>query len=251
MLALGLVIPAVSGAAAAKRWPTAADVRAAEPGIASAHVGCMVSGLRTRQLTAKAYRREVWDLSRRQKRALAVTRHVCMTGEEREAAVRRSLAAAFGAAASQLGAEIACAATAWDALPLASLQDVTDRTGELHLLTRLARRCKLLGAAATVIAQPLGLQPSRDEVACLNEHGALRPPSAPASRRVAVFDRCIARRSAEAMYRRLLERAGAKHAEAVCAAPVLARTITFVQLFAGAPEVRARMAKAVHTCSPV
>ena len=250
LLALGLALAAASPAAAAKRWPTAADVRAAEPGIASAHVGCMVAGLRKRHLTARVYRRELWDLSPRQKRVLAVTRHLCMSEGEREGAVRRSLGAAFGSAASQLVSEIECTAKAWDALPLADLQQVSDNAGELRLLTRLARRCKLLGAAAKVIAEPLGLQPSHDEVACLNQHGALRPPTAPAARRVAVFDRCIGRASAEAMYERLLERAGVKHREAVCAAPALARKLTFVQLFAGAPEVRAAMAKAVSSCSP-
>ena len=250
LLVLGLDLAAPPGAVAAKRWATAADVRAAEPGIAAAHVGCVVAGLRTRRLGVKAYRRELWRLSPRQLRVLVVTRHVCMTADEREGAVRRSLGAAFGGAAAQLGSQIDCTAAAWDALPLVALRKLRDRTAELRLLTRLGRRCELLGAAATVIAQPLGLQPSKDEIGCLNEHGALRPPSTPAARRVAVFDRCIGRASAEAMYGRLLERAGATHAEAGCAAPALARKLTFVQLFAGAPEVGATMAKAVHTCSP-
>ena len=250
LLVLALACAAASGAAAAKRWATAADVRAAEPGIASAHVACMVAGLRKRRLGVKAYRRELWRLTPRQLRVLTVTRHVCMTADERAGAVRRSLGAAFGSASAQLGSQIECTAAAWDALPLSALRALGDRTGELRLLTRLGRRCELLGAAATAIAQPLGLQPSDAEVACLNEHGALRPPSASASRRVAVFDRCIGRASAEAMYVRLLERAGATHAEAGCAAPALARKLTFVQLFAGAPEVRAAMAKAVRTCSP-
>ena len=249
LVALALAATAAAAPPAKVHWPRASDVRELEPGIADEHVACMVHGLRARKLRRGPYRDPFWDLTRVQKRALVVTRHVCMTVEEREVPVRRALESAFGTASAKLADGIACTAARHDETPLSDLQRIDSEVRSMRLLTRLARRCDLLGAAAVAISRPLSLRPTAAEIGCLNRRSELRPPGADAAESVAVFDECIGKLSEEGMYRRLLKRVGVTFAAAACAAPTLARTLTFVELFAGAPTVKQAMAKDVDRCS--
>jgi hypothetical protein len=246
-----VAIPSAAGAAGAPpNWPTAADIRSYTPGLDAKDAACAARYYRGR-LSRKAWLTPYFKLTAAQKRVTDAGFNHCQTKAQRIALIERQETIYFGQHAANL-----CVARAMDARTRAERIALTSLARQIREDDKVFRRCGLIGQLYATLGKATKLVLTPAEQRCANRVGSANPvrlrskaPSTADRKAVgAVFDRCVGRKTEEAMWRGLL--ASVKPAKAISCIARHSVSITFVTFFSDAAALE-RQAKAAATACHV
>jgi hypothetical protein len=242
-------IPGAAGAAGAPpSWPTPADVRSYTPGLGAKDAACVARYYRGR-LSRKAWLTPYFNLTPAQKAITDAGFDHCQTKAQRIALIERQEAIYFGKHPAD-----ACVARAMDARTRAQRVALTSLARQIREDDKVFRRCGLIGQLYATLGKATKLVLTPAEQRCVNRVGSadpvrLRAKAPTTAERKAVgtvFDRCVGRKTEEAMWRGLL--ATFKPASAI---PCIARhsvSITFVTFFSDAAALERQAKAAAAAC---
>ena len=246
--ALVAIPGAASAAGAPPSWPTAADVRSYTPGLGAKDAACVARYYHGR-LSRKAWLTPYFKLTPAQKAVTDAGFNDCQTRAQRVALVERQETTYFGQHPAN-----ACVARAIDARTRAQRLALTSLADQIREDDKVFRRCGLIGQLYATLAKATKLVLTQSEQRCANRVGSADPvrlrakaPSTAQRKAVGtVFDRCVGRKTEEAMWRSLL--ASFKPASAI---PCIARhsvSITFVTFFSDATTLERQAKAAAAAC---
>jgi hypothetical protein len=242
-------IPGAAGAAGAPpSWPTPADIRSYTPGLGVKDAACVARYYHGR-LSRKAWLTPYFKLTPAQKAVTDAGFNHCQTKPERIALIERQEAIYFGRHPAD-----ACVARAMDARTRAQRVALNSLARQILEDDKVFRRCGLIGQLYATLGKATKLILTPAEQACANRVGSAEPvrlrakaPSNAERKAVGVvFDRCVGRKTEEAMWRSLL--ASFKPASAI---PCIARhslSITFVTFFSDATTLERQAKAAAAAC---
>jgi hypothetical protein len=248
LLAL-VAIPGAAGAAGAPpSWPTAADIRSYTPGLDANDAACVARYYHGR-LSRRAWLTPYFKLTPAEKAVTDAGFNHCETKAQRIALVERQETIYFGRHPAN-----ACVARAMDARTRAQRLALTSLARQIREDDKVFRRCGLIGQLYATLAQATKLVLTRAEQRCANRVGSADPvrlrakaPSTAQRKAVGtVFDRCVGRKTEQAMWRSLL--ASFKPASAI---PCIVRhslSITFVTFFSDATTLERQAKAAAAAC---
>ena len=205
-----LVLAAVPGAAGAaggpEAWPTAADVRSYTPGLDMKDAACVANFYRGR-LSRKAWLTPYFKLTPAQKTVTDAGFNHCQTKAQRIALIERQEAIYFGKHTAN-----ACVARALEGRTRAQRIALNSLATQVREDDKVFRRCGLIGQLYATLGQATKLVLTKAEQQCANRVGSadpvrLRSKAPTAAERKAVgtvYDRCVGRKTEEAMWRQLL-----------------------------------------------
>ena len=253
VLLLLAVLPSAASAKPSASWPSAADLRAATPGLRAPDSVCIARFYKGR-LSRRAWFTPYYKLTRKEKITTDLGFSHCMTKRERVATLEREAEIAFGRHYPQF----ACVARLSDARSRADRLAVTTLAKQIRAHDSVYRACGLIGAFYAIVGHALKLALAPAERSCTNRNGSaypLRPlpkgqHSSKADQRAAalVFDRCVGRTSEDAMWRRILHKY--RPAKTIpCIAHRMSASTTFVRLFTDRAGVKRNAALAVAACA--
>lgn len=248
LFALVAVPGAARAAGAPPSWPTASDVRSYTPGLGANDAACVARYYRGR-LSRKAWLTPYFKLTPAQKAVTDAGFDHCQTKAQRIALIERQETIYFGQHQAN-----ACVARAIDARTRAQRLALTSLASQIREDDKVFRRCGLIGQLYATLAKATKLLLTQTEQRCANRVGSadpvrLRPKAPSTAQRKAVgtvFDRCVGRKTEEAMWRSLL--ASFKPASAI---PCIARhsvSITFVTFFSDATALERQAKAAAAAC---
>jgi hypothetical protein len=249
LLVVLAAIPAAAGAAGAPPdWPTPADVRSYTPGLGAKDAACVARYYRGR-LSRKAWLTPYFKLTPAQKAVTDAGFNRCQSKAQRIALVERQEAIYFGKYPAN-----ACVARAMEARTRAERVALTSLARQIREDDKVFRRCGLIGQLYATLGRVTMLVLTPAEQRCANRVGSADPvrlrskaPSRAERKAVGtVFDRCVGRKTEEAMWRGLL--ATFKPASAI---PCIARrsvSITFVTFFSDQTTLQKQAKAAVAAC---
>ena len=246
-----LVLLALSGSASAAtppRWPSAADVRAATPGLTAENASCIARYYHGR-LSGKAWYTAYYNLTPAQKVVTDAGFARCMTVKQRTALVEQQGVRDWGS-----HPQLHCVAEHMVARTRAELRALTSVAAEARAEDKIFRACGLMGQVYAEVGRATELLLTAPEQACANKAGSaelVRPsrqtPSVAQRKAVgAVFERCVGRASELAMWKRLL-----KAYRPAAAIPCIARhslAISFVTIFGDRPALEDQARRAIKAC---
>lgn len=244
-----VAIPAAAGAAGAPpSWPTPADIRSYTPGLGAKDAACVARYYRGR-LSRKAWLTPYFKLTPAQKAVTDAGFNHCQTRAQRIALVERQEAIYFGKHPADR-----CVARALDARTRAQRLALTSLARQVREDDKVFQRCGLIGQLYATLGKATKLVLTRAEQRCANRVGSADPvrrrakaPSTAERKAVGtVFDRCVGRKTEEAMWRSLL--ASFKPANAIACIARHSVSITFVTFFSDATALENQAKAAAAAC---
>ena len=250
VVAAGAALPGTAAAAPPAPWPSASDIRTADPGIAKDDAACMVAYLHGR-LARGDLLAPYTSRTPAQKRVRTAARAHCMTRAERNASVRRDFERVLGK-----HSQLTCVAREIEGRSWAVRIALTTRAAELRMYDRVFRKCRFMGVYYDTLGRSLQLTLTSAERGCANRAGSVVPLYAgrtddddlsPDALKSAadVYDRCVGRASEAAMWRRSLA-GDVRPGPITCVARQLTASVSFGMLFVDRAGWPARRASVLH-----
>jgi hypothetical protein len=247
LLAFVLVAgPAVALAGPPATWPSAADLRKAEPGIRPGPAACMARYYRGR-LTRVLWFTPYYKLDVAQKRVTDVAYARCMTRAQRVASIQGDLASAFGK-----HPELSCVANGMELESRSPARfGITSRVKESKLYDGIFRGCRFMGVLYATIGRNAKLILTPSEQRCVNRLGSSDPVTQKATKTTmtavgTVFDHCVGHASEGAMWRRVFSKF--KPARAIPCIAEHSIAITFVDFLTQSATAKSEVTAAVAAC---
>jgi hypothetical protein len=241
--------PVAAGAAGGPQaWPTAADVRSYTPGLDAQDAACVATFYRGR-LSRKAWLTPYFKLTPAQKAVTDAGFNRCQTKAERIALVERQETIYFGKHPAD-----ACVARALEGRSRAQRIALNSLATQVREDDKVFRRCGLIGQLYATLAKATKLLLTNAEQQCANQVGSadpvrLRSKAPTVAERKAVgtvYDRCVGRKTEEAMWRSLL--ANYKPAQAIPCVVQHSVSITFVTFFSDTDKLQRQAQAAAAAC---
>ena len=248
LLAL-VALPSGAGAAGAPpTWPTPADIRSYTPGLSAKDAACVARFYQGR-LSRKAWLTPYFKLTPAEKRVTDAGFNHCQTKAQRIALIERQEAIYFG----QHPANV-CVARVMDARTRAERLALTSLARQIRADDEIFRSCGLIGQLYATLGKVTKLVLAPAEQRCANRVGSADPvrkrakaPTTAERKAVgAVFDRCVGRKTKEAMWRSLL--ANFSPARAIPCVAMHSLGITFVTFFSDAAALERQAKAAAAAC---
>jgi hypothetical protein len=243
-----VILPGAALGATPPRWPSAADVRAATPGLTAEDAGCIARYYHGR-LSGKAWYTPYYKLTSAQKLVTDTGFERCMTIKRRTALVQRQGELDWGK-----HPQLQCVARRMVLRTRAELRALTSLAAEARAEDLIFRACGLMGAVYATVGRATQLVLTPAEQQCANRFGSaelIRPstkaPTVAQRKSIGgVFDRCVGRASELAMWKRLLSTY-----RPAAAIPCIARhslAISFATIFGDRPALQSQAKRAVSAC---
>jgi hypothetical protein len=233
---------------ATPRWPSASDVRSATPGLGAKDASC-IAGYYQGRLSGKAWLTPFYKLTPAQKLVTDAGFKQCMTLAQRTALIKRQGVLDWGQ-----HSQLQCVAGRTAARSRSQLLSFTTLGREIRADDTLYRQCGLMGAIYASVARTTQLSLTKAEQTCANRLGSADPlrqrAKAPtmAQRKAigAVFDRCVGRKSEQAMWLRLLH--DYSPAKSIPCIAQHSLGITFATIFSDTAGLQDQAKRAVNAC---
>jgi hypothetical protein len=248
LLVLAAVPVAAGAAAPPQAWPSAADVRSYTPGLNAKDAACVANFYRGR-LSRKAWLTPYFKLTAAQKAVTDAGFNHCQSKAQRIALIERQETIYFGKHPAN-----ACVARALEGRTRAQRIALNSLATQVREDDKVFRKCGLIGQLYAKLGQATKLVLTKAEQQCANRVGSadpvrLRAKAPTAAERKAVgtvYDRCVGRRTEEAMWRELL-----KNYKPASAIPCIVKhsvSITFVTFFTDADKLQRQAKAAAAAC---
>jgi hypothetical protein len=242
-------LPGAALAATQPKWPSMADVRELTPALGAKDADCITKYYHGK-LTRKAWLTPYYKLTREEKLVTDAGFTTCMNRGQRAALIMRQDTLYFG----KHPAELRCTSAKMAARSNELLLSITSLEQAIREDDEVYRACKLIGVLYAALGEDTQLELTRSEQACANEHGSADPirnrgttPTTAQRKAIgAVFDRCVGRKSEEAMWRRLLK--DFRPAKAVPCIAKRSLAISFATLFGDSDDLQREAKRATSAC---
>src|SRR4051794_18937712 len=248
VLALTTVSSAAGAAGAPPSWPSAADVRSYTPGLGAKDAACVARYYQGR-LSRKAWLTPYFKLTPAQKAVTDAGFDHCQSKAQRIALIERQEAIYFGKHTAN-----ACVARALEGRTRAQRIALNSLATQVREDDKVFRGCGLIGQLYATLGLATKLVLTKAEQQCANRVGSadpvrLRSKAPTAAERKAVgtvYDRCVGRKTEEAMWRQLLR--NYKPSEAIPCIVKRSVSITFVTFFTDADKLKRQAKAAAAAC---
>jgi hypothetical protein len=231
------------------RWPSAAEVRAATPGLAAKDATCIARYYDGR-LSRKAWLTPYYKLTRVEKIATDAGFTHCMSLARRAALAEREDVLSFG----RHPAALRCSSRREAARSQELLLSITSLEAAVRAGDDIYRACGVTGALYAAIGKATLIEITPTERACANRIGSVDPlrdrgvaPTAAQRKAVgSVFDGCVGTASKQAFLGRVFK--DVRPSGAIPCVVKHAMSITFVTFFSERAELQEKAKAATAVC---